>query len=76
MQAIENAGTVESEKVRDAIVKLNFPSLYGPIVFAENGQIDLPQVVIQVQGDKLAAVYGANGFIEKPKYPMPAWNAR
>jgi branched-chain amino acid transport system substrate-binding protein len=76
VQAIENAGTVEPEKVRDAIAKLNFLSLYGPIVFAENGQIDLPQVVIQVQGDKLAAVYGANGFIEKPKYPMPAWNAR
>ena len=28
------------------------------------------------QGDTLAAVYGAKGFIEKPKYPMPAWNAR
>jgi branched-chain amino acid transport system substrate-binding protein len=76
VQAVENAGSVEPDKVRDAIAKLNFPSLYGPIVFAANGQIDLPQVVIQVQGDKLAAVYGATGFIEKPKYPMPSWNAR
>lgn len=75
-QAVENAGTTDPKKVRDAIAKLNFPSLYGTIAFAENGQINLPQVVIQVQGDKLAAVYGAHGFIEKPKYPMPAWNAR
>ena len=75
-QAIENAGSVEPQKVRDALAKLNFPSLYGTIAFAANGQIDLPQVVIQVQGDKLVAIYGSKGFIVKPNYPMPAWNAR
>jgi branched-chain amino acid transport system substrate-binding protein len=75
-QAIENAGSVDPQKVRDAIAKLNFPSLYGTIAFADNGQIDLPQTVIQVQADNLVAIYGGEGFIEKPKYPMPAWNAR
>jgi branched-chain amino acid transport system substrate-binding protein len=75
-QAIENAGSIDPQKVRDAIAKLNFPSLYGTIAFAANGQIDLPQVVIQVQGDKLVAVYGGSGFIEQPQYPMPAWSAR
>jgi branched-chain amino acid transport system substrate-binding protein len=75
-QAIENAGSVDPQKVHDAIAKLNFPSLYGVIAFAEDGQIDLPQTVIQVQADKLVAIYGGGGFIEKPKYPMPAWNAR
>jgi branched-chain amino acid transport system substrate-binding protein len=75
-QAIESAGSVDPQKVRGAIAKLNFPSLYGTIAFAENGQIDLPQTVIQVQADKLVAVFGGEGFIEKPKYPMPAWNAR
>jgi branched-chain amino acid transport system substrate-binding protein len=74
-QAIENAGSVDPQKVRDSIAKLNFPSLYGTIAFAENGQIDLPQVVVQIQGDNLTPIYG-NGFIQKPKYPMPAWNAR
>lgn len=75
-QAVENAGSVDPQKVRDAIAKLNFPSLYGTIVFADNGQINLPQTVIQVEADKLVAIYSGNGFIEKPKYPMPAWNAR
>jgi branched-chain amino acid transport system substrate-binding protein len=75
-QAVEDAGSVNPQKVRDAIAKLNFPSLYGTIAFAANGQIDLPQTVIQVQGDELKAIYGGKGFIEKPKYPMPAWNAR
>jgi branched-chain amino acid transport system substrate-binding protein len=32
--------------------------------------------VIQVQGGKVVPVYGGKGFIEQPKYPMPAWNAR
>lgn len=75
-QAVENAGSVDPQKVRDAIAKLNFPSLYGTIAFADNGQINLPQTVIQVEADKLVAIYSGSGFIEKPKYPMPAWNAR
>ena len=75
-QAIETAGGTNPAKVRDAIAKLSFDSLYGKIAFAENGQIDLPQTVIQVQDGKVVDVYGANGVINKPKYPMPAWNAR
>jgi branched-chain amino acid transport system substrate-binding protein len=74
--AMESAGSTDPKKVRDAIAKLKFASLYGPIAFAANGQIELPQVVIQVQGNDLAEIYGAAGFVKQPKYPMPAWNAR
>ncbi|MDD5325841.1 MAG: amino acid ABC transporter substrate-binding protein [Polaromonas sp.] len=76
VQAMEDAGSMEPQKVRDALAKIKFDSLYGPIAFAANGQINLPQVVIQVQGDSLAEIYGAKGFVKQPKYPMPAWNAR
>jgi branched-chain amino acid transport system substrate-binding protein len=76
VQAVENAGTLDPKAVRDAIAKLDFESLYGKIAFGENGQINLAQTVIQVQADKLVPVYDAKGFIEKPKYPMPAWDAR
>jgi branched-chain amino acid transport system substrate-binding protein len=76
VQAMETAGSVEPKAVRDALAKSKFASLYGPIAFDEHGQIDLPQVVVQVQGNELAEVYGANGFVKQPKYPMPAWNAR
>jgi branched-chain amino acid transport system substrate-binding protein len=58
------------------LAKVKFESLYGTIAFAANGQIDLPQTVIQVQGDQLEAIYGIHGAIKPPKYPMPAWNAR
>ena len=73
---MEDAGSMDPQKVRDALAKLQFDSLYGPISFGKNGQIDLPQVVIQVQGDTLAEVYNAKGFVTPPKYPMPAWSAR
>lgn len=76
VQAIEDAGSTDPAKVRDALAKVNFDSLYGVIKFAENGQIDLPQTVIQVQGDKLVAIQGTKGPIHPAKYPMPAWNAR
>jgi branched-chain amino acid transport system substrate-binding protein len=76
VQAMEDVGSADPQKVRDALAKVKFDSLYGPIAFNAQGQIDLPQVVIQVQGNDLAEIYGAKGFAKQPKYPMPAWNAR
>jgi branched-chain amino acid transport system substrate-binding protein len=55
---------------------VDFDSLYGRIAFNANGQIDLPQTVIQIQDGKLVAIQGVHGKITAPKYPMPAWDAR
>jgi branched-chain amino acid transport system substrate-binding protein len=74
--AMETAGTTDPKKVREALAKISFPSLYGTIAFSTKGQINLPQVVIQVQNGDVAEVYGANGFVKQPKYPMPAWSNR
>ncbi|MCC6194523.1 MAG: amino acid ABC transporter substrate-binding protein, partial [Burkholderiales bacterium] len=75
-KAIEAAGSTDPRKVRDAIAKLDFQSLYGRIRFNDTGQISLPQTVIQVQNGKVVPIYGQNGFIDKPEYPMIAWNQR
>ncbi len=74
--AVEAAGSTDPKKVRDELARSKFMSLYGPIAFTAKGQIDLPQVVIQVQGPDLVEVYGAGGFVKQPKYPMPAWTSR
>lgn len=76
VQAMEDAGSTDPEKVRDALVKVNFNSLYGPVKFDADGQINLPQIVIQVQDGQVVEVYDAKGFVTQPKYPMPAWDAR
>lgn len=74
--ALEAAGSTEPMKVRDAISRLDFPSLYGRIHFDAVGQISLPQTVIQVQKGKVVPIYGEKGFIGKAEYPMPAWDKR
>lgn len=76
VQAMEEADSFDPQKVRDALAKIKFDSLYGPIAFTSQGQIELPQIVIQVQGNQLAEIYGAKGLVKQPKYPMPAWSAR
>jgi len=75
-QAIAAAGSLEPNKVRDALAKLDFESLDGRISFSEKGQIALPQTVIQIQNGNLVVVYGSKGFVEKPMYPMPPWSER
>ena len=76
VKAIESANTLDPAKVRDAIAKVDFDSLYGRIRFNAAGQISLPQTVVQIQKGKLVPIYGPKGLIEKPLYPMPAWGKR
>ncbi|HEY5366869.1 MAG TPA: amino acid ABC transporter substrate-binding protein [Casimicrobiaceae bacterium] len=75
-KAIEAAGSIDPAKLRDAIAKVDFESLYGRIQFNAVGQISLPQTVIQVQDGNVVPIYSGSGFIGKPQYPMPAWTAR
>ena len=74
-KAIAAAGSIDPAKVRDALAKSDFDSLYGHIAFGANGQISLPQSVIQVQNGKLVPVFSTD-FLEKPLYPLPPWNKR
>jgi len=76
VKAIEAANSLDPAKVRDAIARLDFDSLYGRIRFNAAGQINLPQTVVQIQKGKLVAIYGPKGLMEKPLYPMPPWSQR
>lgn len=73
--AIEAAGSLDRDKVRDAIAKSDFECVYAPIRYQPNGQIDLPQIVIQVQDGKIVPIY-TDHFLNKPRYPAPAWGKR
>lgn len=75
VKAIEAANSLDPKKVRDAIAGIDFQSLYARIRFAQNGQIALPQVVVQIQGGEVVPIY-TDHFIGKPKYPVPHWWAR
>lgn len=73
--ALEAAGTLDREKMRDAIAKSDFECLYAPIRYGANGQIDIPQIVIQVQDGQVVPIY-TDHFLNKPDYPVPVWAKR
>jgi branched-chain amino acid transport system substrate-binding protein len=75
IMAIDAAGTLDPKQVRDAIAKLDFESVYGRVRFGENGQIVLPQTVIQIQDDKVIEVF-TDKFVNQPVYPVPTWDKR
>jgi branched-chain amino acid transport system substrate-binding protein len=57
-KAIEKAGTLDRDKVRQALTELQISTFYGPIKFREDGMNsvrDLP--IIQVQGGKPVVLY-------------------
>ncbi|MFL5310364.1 MAG: amino acid ABC transporter substrate-binding protein [Myxococcales bacterium] len=74
-KAIAAAGTLDAKKVRDEIAKVDFKSLYGRIKFEANGQISLPQTVIQIEDGKVVPIY-AEEFLAKPRTPLPPWAKR
>jgi branched-chain amino acid transport system substrate-binding protein len=74
-KAIAKAGSLDKKAVRDAIAASDFQSAYAHVKFASNGQIDVPQIAIQIQDGKVVPVYGEK-MINKPRYPVPGWDKR
>ncbi|ADO44799.1 MAG: amino acid ABC transporter substrate-binding protein [Hydrogenobacter thermophilus] len=71
-KAIEKAGSVEVDKVRNALRKLKVETLFGVIGFDDTGKVvTKPMAVIQIQRGRQVTVYP---FEEaKPIYPKPQW---
>jgi branched-chain amino acid transport system substrate-binding protein len=77
VKAIEAAGTTDTDKVRDAIAKLNFTSFYGVIKFDERGiNVTKPMAVEQWQNGRRVTVWPSDVAEAKAMWPMPAWSAR
>jgi branched-chain amino acid transport system substrate-binding protein len=76
VNAIQDAGSTDPQKVRDALSKVSFDSLYGPVAFNDKGQISLPQIMVQIQNDKVVPIFGGKDFINKPHYPLEPWGRR
>jgi branched-chain amino acid transport system substrate-binding protein len=74
-KAIAKAGSLDKKAVRDAIAQSDFASLFAHVKFSSNGQIDVPQIAVQIHDGKVVPVYGET-MINKPRYPVPAWNKR
>jgi branched-chain amino acid transport system substrate-binding protein len=75
--AIQRAGTLDPEKVRDALAKLDVTTFYGIIKFDSRGlNLYKPMVVNQIQNGRLVTVWPTFTADGKPKYPAPPWGQR
>jgi branched-chain amino acid transport system substrate-binding protein len=72
--AIERAGTLDPQKVRDAIAATRLDTIYGHVEFSDNGQIKGTSVVLQIQGGEIYQVFPSGS--KAPIYPTPCWGDR
>jgi len=75
--ALEKAGSLDKEKVRDALAGLDMITFFGLIKFDSRGlNVFKPMVVNQIENGKLVTVWPAAIAKAKVKYPARPWSAR
>ncbi len=74
--AIESAGTLDPQQIRDAIAATDMMTVAGPAKFNENGTSILTGVIQQWQSGKTVVVWPEDAATGQLIYPMPAWGAR
>lgn len=75
--AIQKAGKLDTDPVRQALLSLEPQTFWGPIGWNDQGKnVKGTTVPVQILDGKLVAVWPPQGRVAEPKYPMPAWNAR
>ncbi|HEX4834979.1 MAG TPA: amino acid ABC transporter substrate-binding protein [bacterium] len=75
--AIEKAGSIDPQTVRDALASLDVVTFYGRIKFNADGlNVYKPMVTVQIQHGKVMTVWPADVAPVSAIYPTPAWSAR
>lgn len=75
--AIEDAGSLDTDTVREALYALDVVTFYGPINFDETGKnASKPMGAIQVQNGEILVVAPSNAAITDVLYPAPTWKDR
>ncbi|HEX9074155.1 MAG TPA: amino acid ABC transporter substrate-binding protein [Anaerolineae bacterium] len=77
-KAIQAAGSLDPDKVRDALAKLNFDSFFGHIQFDDRGiNVYKSMAVMQNQTDGSIYTVGPANVAQKTfQYPAPLWDKR
>jgi branched-chain amino acid transport system substrate-binding protein len=75
--AIQRAGSLDKDKVRDALAKTDMMTFFGPVKFDATGKnIAKSMVTYQVQHEDYVVVAPAKWAKSKPVYPAPTWERR
>jgi len=77
VDALQRAGTLDVDKVRDALAATDMQTFYGNVKFDETGKnIAKPMVLYQVQDKQFKVVAPSKWASAKVVYPAPAWSER
>ncbi len=75
--AIEKAGSLDPQKVRDTLASLDVMTFYGRIKFNADGlNVYKPMVTVQIQHGQVMTIWPADVASAKAIYPTPLWTAR
>jgi branched-chain amino acid transport system substrate-binding protein len=75
--AFQRAGTLNQEKVRDALANTKMQTFYGNILFDPSGKnIAKPMVLFQIQDEKYKVVAPTAWAAAKFIHPRPDWSKR
>jgi branched-chain amino acid transport system substrate-binding protein len=76
-EAVKRAGSLDADKVREQLLKLETKTLFGDYkVDADGFQVAHKMVTFQWQGEKKVTVWPDELAKGKPKFPTPPWNTR
>jgi len=77
VEAARRAGSIDADKVREALLKLRTKTILGDFAVDERGfQIAHKAVTTQWQDGKQVIVWPDEVATGKPKFPTPPWTAR
>ena len=76
-EAVKRAGTLDADKVRDVLLKLDLKTMFGEFKVDETGfQTAHKMVMLQWQDGKKMTVWPDELAVAKPRYPTPPWTQR
>ena len=77
LEAVKRAGSLDADKVREALLKLEIKTAFGEYkVDADGFQLAHKMVMLQWQDGKKVTVWPDELASGKARYPMPPWNQR
>ena len=76
-EGVKKAGTLEADKVREALLALKTRTMFGDYQVDKDGfQVAHKMVLLQWQDGKRVVVWPDDLAGGKPRFPTPPWNAR
>jgi branched-chain amino acid transport system substrate-binding protein len=76
-EAVKRAGTIDAERVREALLKLETKTMFGDFKVDETGfQTAHKMVMLQWQDGKRVTVWPDDLAAAKPRFPTPPWTQR